>query len=193
MGLHTIRKGLRLPIVGEPEQSIETARTPRRVALLGDDYVGLRPTMHVAVGDEVRRGQLIFEDKKRPGVRFTAPGSGRVSAVNRGDRRAFRSLVIDLSRDEQEGRGEAVRFSAFSGRHPGELSRTDVRALLVESGLWVALRSRPFSRVADPETQPHAIFVTAIDTEPLTPGCRRRAGGCARCIRAWRGRAGTAD
>ncbi len=169
MGLHTIRKGLRLPIVGEPEQSIETARTPRRVALLGDDYIGLRPTMHVAVGDDVRRGQLLFEDKKRPGVRFTAPGSGRVSAVNRGDRRAFRSLVIDLSRDEQEGRGEAVRFSAFSGRHPGELSRTDVRALLVESGLWVALRSRPFSRVADPEMQPHAIFVTAIDTEPLTP------------------------
>ena len=169
MGLHTIRKGLRLPIVGEPEQAIDTARMARRVALLGDDYVGLRPTMHVAVGDDVRRGQLLFEDKKRPGVRFTAPGSGRVAAINRGDRRVFRSLVIDLSRDEREGRGEAVSFNAFSGRQPGELSGGDVRELLVESGLWVALRSRPFSRVADPDTRPHAIFVTAIDSEPLTP------------------------
>ena len=169
MGLHTIRKGLRLPIVGEPEQSIDTARMTRRVALLGDDYVGLRPTMHVAVGDDVRRGQLLFEDKKRPGVRFTAPGSGRVAAINRGERRAFRSLVIELSRDEREGRGEAVSFSAFSGRYPGELSGSDVRELLVESGLWVALRSRPYSRVADPDTRPHAIFVTAIDTEPLSP------------------------
>ncbi|MDA1093201.1 MAG: Na(+)-translocating NADH-quinone reductase subunit A [Acidobacteria bacterium] len=169
MGLHTIRKGLQLPIMGEPQQSIEPARLPRRVALLGDDYVGLRPTMHVAVGDSVLRGQLLFEDKQRPGVRFTAPGSGRVVAINRGERRAFRSLVIELSRDEQEGRGEAARFSAYTGRQPGELGGSDVRDLLVESGLWVALRSRPFGRVAAPETRPHAIFVTAIDTEPLTP------------------------
>ena len=169
MGLHTIRKGLRLPTAGEPEQSIETARMAHRVALLGEDYVGLRPTMHVAVGDDVRRGQLVFEDKKRPGVRFTAPGSGRVSAINRGDRRVFQSLVIDLSRDDREGRGDTVRFSAFSGRHPGGLSGDDVRALLVESGLWVAIRSRPFSRVADPDSRPRSIFVTAIDTEPLTP------------------------
>ncbi len=169
MGLHTIRKGLRLPTAGEPEQSIETARLARRVALLGDDYVGLRPTMHVAVGDDVRRGQLLFEDKKRPGVRFTAPGSGRVSAINRGDRRVFQSLVISLSRDELEGRGDNVSFTAFSGRHPGALGGDDVRGLLVESGLWVALRSRPFSRVADPDTRPHSIFVTAIDTEPLAP------------------------
>ena len=169
MELHTIRKGLRLPIKGEPEQAIASAPMVGRVALLADDYVGLRPTMHVAVGDDVRRGQLLFEDKKRPGVRFTAPGSGRVSVIHRGDRRRFESLVIDLSRSDREGRGDAVAFGTFSGRHPSEVSGDDVRALLVESGLWVSLRARPFCRVADPNTRPHAIFVTAIDTEPLAP------------------------
>ena len=169
MGLHTIRKGLRVPIKGEPEQAIVSAPMVGRVALLADDYVGLRPTMHVAVGDDVRRGQLLFEDKKRPGVRFTAPGSGRVSVIHRGDRRRFESLVIELSRSDREGRGDAVAFGTFSGRHPSEVSGDDVRALLVESGLWVSLRARPFCRVADPNTRPRAIFVTAIDTEPLAP------------------------
>ena len=169
MGRHTIRKGLRLPALGEPVQTVESARMTRRVALLADDYVGLRPTMHVAVGDDVERGQFLFEDKKRPGVRFTAPAAGTVLAIVRGDRRSFRSIVIELSREEREGRGSAATFGSFSGRHPRGLSGDDVRELLVESGLWVSIRARPFSRVADPQTRPDAIFVTAIDTEPFAP------------------------
>ena len=170
MALHTIRQGLRLPSFGEPDQTVGPAGTVGRVALLAEDYIGLRPTMHVAQGDDVRRGQLLFEDKKRPGVRYTAPAAGTVVAINRGERRSFRSLVIELSRDEQEGRGDAgISFGAFSGRSPAELSGDEVRELLVESGMWVAIRSRPFSRVADPETQPHSLFVTAIETEPLSP------------------------
>ena len=142
----------------------------RRVALLADDYVGLRPTMHVAVGDDVRRGQLLFDDKKRPGVRFTSPAAGTVSAINRGDRRLFESVVVELSREEREGRGgDQVSFSAHTGRHPSGLSEDEVRELLVESGLWTALRARPFGRVADPHGVAAAIFVTAIDTEPLAP------------------------
>ena len=170
MGRHTIRQGLRLPVQGEPDQTVEPARITRRVALLADDYVGLRPTMRVAVGDDVSRGQLLFEDKKRPGVRFTAPGAGTVQAIHRGERRSFRSIIIELSRAELEGRGaDAVRLRSFSGQHPSGLSGDDVRDLLVESGLWVSIRARPFSRVADPQTRPHAIFVTAVDTEPFAP------------------------
>ena len=77
MGRHPVRKGLRLPALGEPVQTVEPARMTRRVALLADDYVGLRPTMRVTVGDNVKRGELLFEDKKRPGVRFTARGASR--------------------------------------------------------------------------------------------------------------------
>ena len=170
MGRHTIRRGLRLPVTGEPDQAIGPARTARRVALLGDDYVGLRPTMHVSEGDDVRRGDLLFEDKKRPGVRFTSPAAGTVEAIHRGERRSFRSIVVALGREEQEGRGGvSVRFSSFSGRHPAGLGGDDVRELLLESGLWPAIRERPFGRVADPGTRPRSVFVTAIDTEPLAP------------------------
>lgn len=172
MAVHRSKKGLDLPILGEPAPGIEDHDPPSRVALLGADYPGLRPTMHVQEGDEVRRGQLVMEDKKLPGVRFTAPGSGKVVAIHRGERRVFESIVIELSSVDRAGRVGApdqVSFSSFTGKHPNTLSRDDVRALLVESGEWTALRARPFGRVADPEGVPHSIFVTAMDTNPLAP------------------------
>jgi Na+-transporting NADH:ubiquinone oxidoreductase subunit A len=162
MGLHKIRKGLNLPIIGDPEQRIDSAPQPARVAVVADDYVGMRPTMHVAVGDNVRRGQLLFEDKKTPGVRYTATAAGTISAIHRGARRALQSVVIQLDPSEASGHADNVSFESFSGRHPKELSREKTRELLLESGLWTAIRMRPFSRVARPEDTPHSIFITVM-------------------------------
>jgi Na+-transporting NADH:ubiquinone oxidoreductase subunit A len=169
MTVHAVKRGLRLPIAGEPTQVVERGTAVSRVALVADDYVGLRPGMHVAEGDAVHLGQLLFEDKKMPGVRYTAPGEGRVVAINRGDRRRFLSLVIELSQADRSGRGAQPRLSSFTGRHPSALREDAVRELLIESGLWTAIRARPYSRVADPAARPGAVFVTAMDTEPLAP------------------------
>ncbi len=169
MGRHQVKRGLDLPIAGRPEQRIERASQPPRVALLADDYHGMRPTMQVSEGDDVRRGQVLFEDKKTAGVRYTAPASGRVVAVHRGDRRALQSVVIQLDEAELSGHAESVTFESFTGRQPGELSRQQVQDLLIESGLWIALRTRPFSKAPVPGTVPHSIFVTAMDTKPLAP------------------------
>ena len=194
MSRHRVRRGLRLPITGAPSDRIEDGPPPRRVALVAADYIGLRPTMHVAPGDTVARGQMCFEDKTTPGVRYTAPAAGTVVAVNRGDRRALQSVVIDVSRAEREGRGpETASFSAFSGRHPSGMTGDDVRALLVESGQWTALRARPFGRVADPAARPHSIFVTAMDTNPARAVRCRHRRGLRRPVRAWSGGACAAD
>jgi Na+-transporting NADH:ubiquinone oxidoreductase subunit A len=150
--------------------TLESARVPRFVALMAADYVGLRPTMHVSAGDVVSRGQLLFDDKTMPEVRYTAPAAGTVSAVHRGDRRALQSVVIEQSRAEREGREpEVTTFRAYTGRHPSGLTGKEVRDLLIESGQWTAFRARPFGRIADPSATPHSIFVTAIDTNPLAP------------------------
>ena len=167
---HTIRRGLKLPLAGEPSGALEDARPPRHVALLAADHVGLRPTMRVSAGDTVARGQLLFEDKTMPGVRYTAPAAGTVRAINRGARRALQSVVIEQSRAEREGREpETADFRSWSGRHPSGLTEAEVRDLLLESGQWTALRSRPYGRVADPAARPRSIFVTAVDTNPLAP------------------------
>ena len=94
-----VKKGLDLPITGAPEQTVEEGAAVTHVAVIGSDYNGMRPTMAVKEGDDVALGQLLFEDKKTPGVRYTSPGSGKVAAVNRGAKRALQSVVIELSGD----------------------------------------------------------------------------------------------
>jgi Na+-transporting NADH:ubiquinone oxidoreductase subunit A len=177
--VYRIKRGLDLPIAGQPDQTIDAASQPMRVALLASDYVGIRPALAVQPGDDVLRGQVLFHDKRTPGLAYTAPAAGRVAALNRGERRTFVSLVIELSEGERAGRGtdEQVEFASYTGRPPAELSAEQVRALLSESGLWTALRSRPFSRVPAPDARPHAVFVTAMDTHPLAPDLETVLGG----------------
>lgn len=167
MAVHRTRKGLDLPIAGDPDQRIEPARPVSRVALVAADYVGLRPVLRVQPGDPVVRGQPLLEERRNPGVPFVAPAAGRVAAVHRGERRALVSVVIDV--EEPAGASGQVSLTNFSGRPPAELGRDAVRALLVESGLWTAFRARPFSRIPSPASAPHALFVTAIDTRPHAP------------------------
>ncbi len=172
MAVHTIKRGLDLPISGEPIQVVETGPPTTSVALLAHDYHFMKPRMHVAVGDRVKRGQLLFEDRKTDGVRFTAPGAGIVVAINRGDRRALQSLVIELSDGERAGEptdDDFMPFASFTGNDVATLDADQVRALLVESGQWVSLRTRPFSKVPGPTESCHSVFVTAMDTSPLSP------------------------
>ncbi len=158
----TIKKGLDLPIEGAPEQVVGEGAAVSQVAVIGSDYNGMRPTMAVKEGDEVALGQLLFEDKKTPGVRHTSPASGKVVAINRGAKRFLQSVVIELSGDAEE------QFEQFSDTAPDQLGREQIREKLIHSGLWTALRTRPYSKVPSPETTPHSIFVTAIDTNPLS-------------------------
>jgi Na+-transporting NADH:ubiquinone oxidoreductase subunit A len=157
----TIKKGLDIPIAGAPQQTIEDGNAVKSVATLGEEYVGMRPTMHVQVDDRVKKGQVLFEDKKNPGVKFTAPAAGVVKAVNRGARRVLQSVVIDIDGEEQE------TFAKYDSSKLSSLSREDVQNNLVESGMWVALRTRPYSRSPKLDADAQAIFVNAMDTNPL--------------------------
>ena len=156
-----ITKGLDLPIAGLPDRQRIDDVTVNRVAVKGEEYVGLRPSMAVKEGDRVVKGQLLFEDKKIPGVRFTAPASGTVSAIHRGERRVLESVVIDIDGDA------SLNFTAYSADDLATLPREVVAAQLIESGMWTAMRTRPFSKTPAPGTAPAAIFVTAMDTNPL--------------------------
>ena len=156
-----ITRGMDLPISGAPEPAIQNGPAVTKVAVIGDDYVGMRPTMIVQEGDRVKLGQPLFTDKKTAGVGYTSPGSGRVAAIQRGAKRVFQSIVIELDGEDEE------QFASYKSVELDSLSREQVVENLVQSGLWTALRTRPFSKVPSPERTPHSLFVTAIDTNPL--------------------------
>jgi Na+-transporting NADH:ubiquinone oxidoreductase subunit A len=167
MAVYRITRGLDVPLAGAPEQRIGTAPEVSRVALIAADYVGLKPTLRVQPGDSVLRGATLFEDRTTPGVSYTAPAAGTVAAIHRGERRALRSVVIAI--DPDDGPDRQVALAAYRARPVAALDAESVRALLVESGLWTAFRTRPFSRVPAVDANPRAIFVTAIDTHPHAP------------------------
>ncbi|SDS48326.1 Na(+)-translocating NADH-quinone reductase subunit A [Pseudomonas oryzae] len=156
-----IKRGLDLPITGAPAQRIEAGRPVRSVAVVGFDYHGMKPTMQVQVGDRVKLGQVLFSDKKTPGVNYTAPAAGVISAIHRGEQRVLQSVVIDVDGDEQ------LTFASYPASQLASLDAAQVRDNLQASGLWSALRTRPYSKVPAVDAVPSSIFVTAIDTNPL--------------------------
>lgn len=166
MSAHTVSRGLDVPIAGAPSPVIHAAHDVSKVGLLPPDARGIRPRLLVQVGDTVQAGQPIYQDRRDERLRITTAVAGVVSAINRGDRRVIQSVTIDVA-PGAAGSPAGSPFASWSasvGRDPAKL-----RALLLESGLWAAIRTRPFSEVPSPDATPHALFVTAMDTQPLAP------------------------
>ena len=163
-----ITRGLDLRLAGAPDQSAAPEKKEARlIAHTGVDYVGMKPTICVEEGERVLAGQLLFLDKKNPGVKYTSPAAGVVKKVNRGEKRAFQSIIVEA--DEGDAGRKSIEFPTFSESQLAELCPTKVREELIESGLWIAFRTRPFSRVPKVDSIPASLFVNAADTNPHAP------------------------
>lgn len=163
---HTIqiRKGLDLPLAGAPERELADAPASPTVALDLTDWTGLKFRLRMAEGDTVRRGDALAEDKKNPARKVCAPAAGRIRAIQYGPRRALERIVI-----ERAAADEAVDFGRVDANAVRTLSRDQVLERLGASGLWAAIRQRPFSRAADFAAQPKAIFVNGMNSAPFLP------------------------
>ncbi len=157
-----IKNGLNIPASGVPEQKIYDGPAAKTVAVIGRDFIGVKPTMLVNEGDHVKVGDPLFTDKKNPGVKFTSPGAGIVRKINRGHQRVLQSVEIDLDEDEQ-----FAKYQSHSVESLDSLTREQVREQMLESGAWTAFRTRPYSKVPLADSEPNSIFITAIDTRPL--------------------------
>jgi Na+-transporting NADH:ubiquinone oxidoreductase subunit A len=156
-----LKKGLDVPITGVPEQIVEAGADVSSVSLLGADYPGLKPVLAVEEGNRVALGQTLFTDKDQPKISYTSPASGVVTSIVRGYRRVLVGVEISIGGDDE------LRFDSFPAEQLDSLNGVQVRDLLQHSGLWTALRTRPFSRVPAADSVPQSIFVTAIDSNPL--------------------------
>ena len=148
-------KGLDLPISGSPSLDLDSSTAVSSVAILGADYVGLKPTMMVDEDDIVQSGQKLFENKKNPGTFVTSHLSGVVTSINRGEKRRFISLVID-----EDSSIEPINFNFDDFNNQIDF--------LVDTGSLAYFRTRPYNRMPDPNTLPSAIFINACDTNPLS-------------------------
>ena len=148
-----LRKGLDVKLKGTASLETATVSCPGEYALVPDDFVGVKPKVVVKEGDSVKAGDALFVDKLHPEVKFVSPVSGTVSLVERGDRRKLLSIRVKADKEQV-----AREFDV----------KSDVKALLMERGLFAFFRSRPYDVVANPDDKPKAIFVTAFNSMPLS-------------------------
>ncbi len=155
-----LKKGLDIKIAGKPEKILYGDADPALYGVRPVDFPGLIPKLCVKPGDRVSAGTPLFYNKKNPVVQFTSPVSGVVREVIRGDRRKLLEIVV-----EKEG-DEVIDFGRLGSE---KFSRGNVKEHLLKSGLWPALRQRPYHIIANPEETPKSIFVSCFDTSPLAP------------------------
>ncbi|MDJ0826695.1 MAG: Na(+)-translocating NADH-quinone reductase subunit A [Rhodobacter sp.] len=158
---HHFRRGLDIVIGGAPAQSVMPGNAVENVAVFGGDHRDMRTEVLVAEGDGVARGDPVFRDRKRPEVVIVAPAAGRVETIEIGPKR--RLSVLRIRRE-----GAAARELT----PPTVPTRDSIAELVQRCGLWPSLIVRPFGRIPTPGTAPNAIFVTAMETDPLAADAR---------------------
>ena len=159
-----IKKGHNIRISGQPKKVVLEAIQSTQLKVIPLDYKGIKPKLMVKVGDEVNIGTPLYYDKLQPTVKFSSPGSGTISDIKYGERRRIEEIVISL-----EDKEEFETFKKYDESEITVLNSDDIKGQLLASGLWVAIRQRPFSKIANPETTPKSIFISAYSTAPLAP------------------------
>ena len=148
-----LRKGLDVNLKGKAALETVSVKCPGEYALVPDDFCGMKPKVVVNEGDTVLAGDALFVDKKHPEVKFVSPVSGTVTLVERGDRRKLLSVRV-----KSDGKQQSREFDV----------KGDIKAVLMESGMFAFFRQRPYDVVANPEDKPKAIFVSAFNSMPLS-------------------------
>lgn len=155
-----LRRGFDIRLNGAAEKIISRAGDSFFYAVKPTDFPGLIPRLNVKTGDKVLAGTSLFHDKSHPEILFTSPVSGKVAAINRGERRALLEVIIEKEGDE---------YLNFGKADPGQSSRELIKKILMISGLWPVIRQRPYHIVANPDDVPKAIFIPGFDSSPLAP------------------------
>ena len=154
-----IKRGMDIKLEGAPSLDVHQANSPATFAVKPTDFKGLVPKMHVKQGDKVKAGDCLFADKKNDKICFTAPVSGEIAEVVRGDRRAI--LAVKILADSE------IAYKSFNTSGFVDKSRDEVVELLLASGLWPFIVQRPYGLLADPSIAPKAIHVSGFDSAPL--------------------------
>ena len=156
-----LRKGLDINLKGKPAQEFMSVKEPGFYALIPDDFTGVKPKVVVKEQEYVMAGGPLFVDKNHPEVKFVSPVSGVVTSVERGERRKVLNIVVEAATEQD--------YEEFGKMDPAKMSGQQVKEALLNAGMFAFIRQRPYDVIADPTTEPKAIFVSAFDSAPLAP------------------------
>ena len=162
MSVYRLKQGYDLKIAGRADELLEEKPVPQKAALMPSEFKGLKPRLTVKPGDLVKRGSVLFIDKGNEDLKVVSPISGKVTEINRGERRRILSIVV-----ESDGKNEQQAVGNWSVDEALQMKREQVTASLLAGGMWPFIISRPYGGIARPQHSPRDIFISAMDTAPL--------------------------
>jgi Na+-transporting NADH:ubiquinone oxidoreductase subunit A len=146
-----MKGGLDVPLHGSVKNNNLDSNYTQFSAVLADDYFGLKPKILVREGDLVSKGDPLLEDKTNPGFTVNSPVNGEIQEINRGEKRALVSIVVNKTNDD------SVAFNQTSNKLEN----------LINASLWDSFRERPFNRVPNINTKPDFLFINACKVDGL--------------------------
>ncbi|WP_224483606.1 Na(+)-translocating NADH-quinone reductase subunit A [Robertkochia aurantiaca] len=155
-----IRRGLDIKLKGVAEKKISEAPRSKNYAIKPTDFHYVTPKMVLKEGAQVKAGDTIFFSKYSDRVKFSAPVSGTLKEIRRGAKRRILEVIIEA--DAQDD------FVDFGKKDPAKMNVEEIKEHLLESGCWPFIKQRPYDIVANPADSPKAIFISALNTAPLT-------------------------
>ncbi|MFC1510261.1 Na(+)-translocating NADH-quinone reductase subunit A [Candidatus Omnitrophota bacterium] len=161
MKKNKIKRGKNIPLKGAAQKELREVLMPAHVCIQPTDFKGLRPRLKVQVGDQVKRGTPLFADKEDAALVVSAPVSGEVLSISRGDRRVLEGIVI-----KADGKSSAVEFRSFDQLTLDQQPPEALMEHLCQTGLWPVIRQRPFARVASYRRPPKAIYIKGFSSAP---------------------------
>lgn len=159
-----IKKGYNLNIFGRPSTDISVLTAPDRVALLPERIPFIKPRLKVKIGDTVKIGTPLIEDKRDPAIQLHSPGGGRITDIRFGPRRVIEAIVIAVAQNE-----EHVAFDSYTEKEIENLERTRLVQSIVKGGLWPLIRELPYRDYPRPDKIPPAIYICLDNLEPFQP------------------------
>ena len=154
-----LHRGLDISLQGVAAKEKSTVKVGKIYALQPDDFEGVKPKVVVKEGDKVKAGEPLFINKAYPEVKFASPVSGTVTLVERGERRKVLSVQVEADAQQE--------FVDFGKKDVKSLSGADVKKALLEAGLFGYINQLPYAISTNDQTEPKAIFVSALRDMPL--------------------------
>lgn len=156
-----LRKGLNIRLVGGASKVKTDANVPKTISFRPDDFHGMIPKVLVQEGEQVKIGDIIFQDKYSDTIKYASPVNGTLKSIVRGAKRKIMEIIISCDQDQAPVEASAIDLAS--------LSNEEVKTKMLAAGLWPFVRQRPLDVVADPSNAPKAIFISAFDSSPLGP------------------------
>jgi Na+-transporting NADH:ubiquinone oxidoreductase subunit A len=154
-----IKKGLTIRLKGEADKTLSSAPRSRTFAIRPSDFHLVTPKMVIKEGGKLKAGDTVFFSKSKEEIKFVSPVSGTLTKIERGAKRVITEILIEA--DSQDS------FKEFGVLSPESASPEAIKARLLEAGCWPFIMQRPYAVIAEPESEPKDIFISAFSTAPL--------------------------